>query len=100
MLIVLAQAQARPERREDLAAALAQAAVTSRSEPGCLAYTFQSNVEDPNAFTSIEQWEARADLDVHLASPHVAELLGALPDLVTQAPRITAYEVSSTTSIA
>lgn len=57
MIIVLAQATARPEHRDALAEELAKASVTSRNDPGCLDYSFQSNVEDPNAFTSIERWE-------------------------------------------
>ncbi len=56
MIIVLAQATARPEHRATLADALAKASVTSREDPGCLAYSFQADVEDGNAFTSIERW--------------------------------------------
>lgn len=99
MVIVLAQATARPEHRDALAEALVAASVTSRKDPGCLAYSFQSDLEDANAFTSIEQWESRADLDAHLATPHVAELIGTLQGKVTGPPVITVYEVSSSSVI-
>lgn len=95
MIIVIAEATARPEHRDALAAELAKCCVASRNDPGCLAYSFQSNVEDANAFSSIERWETREDLDAHLATPHVAELLGYLPDKVTGPPVITVHEVSS-----
>lgn len=97
MIIVLAQATARPEHRDALAEELVKASVTSRNDPGCLDYSFQSNVEDPNAFTSIERWESREDLDAHLATAHVAELISALQGKVTGPPVITVYEVSSST---
>ncbi|MDQ3715856.1 MAG: antibiotic biosynthesis monooxygenase [Actinomycetota bacterium] len=99
MVIVLAQATARPEHRDALAEALVKASVTSRNDPGCLAYSFQADLEDANAFTSIEHWESRADLDAHLAAPHVAELIGALQGKVTGPPVITVYEVSSSSVI-
>ncbi len=99
MVIVLAQATARPEHRDALAEALVTASVTSRNDPGCLAYSFQADLEDANAFTSIEHWESRADLDAHLGTPHVAELIGALQGKVTGPPVITVYEVSSSSVI-
>lgn len=99
MIIVLAQATARPEHRAALAEALVKASVTSRSDPGCLAYSFQADVEDANAFTSIEQWESREHLDAHLATPHVAELIGGLQGKVTGPPVITVHEVSSSSVI-
>ncbi|MBA3410032.1 MAG: antibiotic biosynthesis monooxygenase [Geodermatophilaceae bacterium] len=99
MIIVLAQASARPEHRDALAEALTRASVTSRNDPGCLAYSFHSDVEDANAFTSIERWENREDLDAHLATPHVAELIGGLQGKVTGPPVITVYEVSSSSVV-
>lgn len=95
MILVLAQASARPEHRDELAAQLTKACVTSRNDPGCLAYSFHSDVENANAFTSIEHWETREDLDAHLATPHVAELIASLTGRVTGPPVITVYEVSS-----
>lgn len=99
MIIVLAEANARPEHRDELADALAKASVVSRDDHGCLAYSFQSNVEDSNSFTSIERWESRADLDAHLASAHVADLVATLTGKLTAAPVITVYEVSSSSTI-
>ncbi len=99
MVIVLAQATARPEHRDALAEALVNASVISRNDPGCLAYSFSSDLEDPNSFTSIERWESREDLDAHLATPHVAELIGGLQGKVTGPPVITVYEVSSSSVI-
>lgn len=99
MILVLAQAHARPEHRDALAEQLVKASVISRDDPGCLAYSFQSDVEDPNSFTSIERWESRADLDAHLATPHVAALIGSLQGMVTGAPVIAVYEVSSSSTL-
>lgn len=78
---------------------LAAASVASRNDPGCLAYSFHSNVENPNTFSSIERWESREDLDAHLGTPHVAELIGALQQMVTGPPVVTVYEVSTSSTL-
>lgn len=99
MVIVLAQATARPEHRAELAQAFVDASILSRKDPGALAYSFQSDLEDANSFTAIEQWETRGDLDAHLATPHVADLIAGLQGKVTGPPVITVYEVSSSSII-
>ncbi len=97
MILVLAHASGLPEHRDELAEQLTKAAVASRNDPGCLAYSFQSDLEDANSFTSIEHWDNREDLDAHLATAHVAELIAFLTGKVAGPPVITAYEVSSST---
>jgi len=96
VILVIAHAQARPDRREGLIALLAATAQRSRKEPGNLAYRFTSDIEEPNDLLSIEQWESREALDAHMATPELGELLGALGDMVTAAPVITVHEVSGT----
>ncbi|MPQ98183.1 antibiotic biosynthesis monooxygenase [Modestobacter sp. I12A-02628] len=96
MILVIAAAHARPDRREDMVALLAGLARRSRGEQGCTSYVFTSDIEDPNAFTSIEQWESREDLDRHMGTPELAEALSKLPDMITAEPTITVHEVSRT----
>lgn len=96
MILVHARAQARPDQRETLIAHLVAAARHSRTEQGNTGYAFHADLEDANSLVSIETWETREDLDRHMGTPELAELLGALPDLLTGEPTITVHEVSST----
>lgn len=99
MIIVIAEVTALSEHREAFGQRLAETAVASRDEPGCLSYGFFADVEDGNKFSAIEQWESRADLDTHLGSAGVADLLGWIPDKVAGPPVITVHEVSSSSTV-
>ena len=96
MILVVARAQARPDQRGALVPLLVAAAHRARTEQGCTSYAFSADLEDPNSFVSVETWDERADLDRHMATPELAELLGALPPLLTGEPTITVHEVSAT----
>ena len=94
MLIVVAALQGKPEKREALAAALAQAAAASRGDAGCLSYAFHVDLEDPDRFVSVETWEDQASLDAHFQAPHLAELFGVLGDALAGPPDIKTYAVA------
>lgn len=99
MIIVIAEVTALPDHREAFVQRLAETAAASRAEPGCLSYAFLADVEDGTKFASIEQWESRDDLDTHLRSAGVADLLGWIPDKVAGPPVITVHEVSSSSTV-
>jgi quinol monooxygenase YgiN len=94
VLVVIAILEGKPERRADLAAALAKAAANSRGDAGCLSYSFAQDLEDPDRFLSVETWEDKASLDAHFAQPHLAELFGVLGDALAAPADIKTYETS------
>ena len=55
--------QARPLMRAVVAATLA--------EPGCRAYSYAEDVAEPGLFRVMEQWDSRAALAAHFATPHM-----------------------------
>jgi quinol monooxygenase YgiN len=55
--------QARPLMRAVIAATLA--------EPGCRAYSYAEDVAEPGLFRVMEQWDSRAALAAHFATPHM-----------------------------
>lgn len=94
MILVTASAQCRPDAHDEMAAALAAAALTSRTDPGCLEYRFFEDVEDPTSFLSVERWDERSSLDAHMGTPHVAALLETLGGLVTGPPEIVVHDLA------
>ncbi|MFN2538675.1 MAG: putative quinol monooxygenase [Mycobacteriales bacterium] len=92
MLVVVATLIGKPERRSDIAAALAKAAAASRGDAGCLSYSFAQDVEDPDRFLSIETWQDQASLDAHAKQPHLGELFAAIGDALAGQADITTYE--------
>ncbi len=49
----------------------------ARLAHGCVGAHFYADSEDPNAFTLIEEWRRRHDLDRHLRSDEFAAVIGA-----------------------
>ncbi len=50
----------------------------SRAEDGCRTYAFAFDVLDPNLVRIYEEWESRAHLEAHFATPHMAAWRDAL----------------------
>lgn len=48
----------------------------TRAESGCIAYSLHRHADDPTLFMFYEIWRSKADLDFHLATPHIAAFLG------------------------
>ena len=70
-VVVVVLFQVVPGRLEDGLAALADVAVPTHAEEGCLAYAAHRDPADPDRIVLIERWASRADLDAHLATPHL-----------------------------
>lgn len=95
MLVVIAQIPGKPDKRDEIAAVLSQAAAASRSDAGCLTYTFNRDLENEDSYVSVEVWEDQASLDAHFGQPHLVELMTKAPDLVTGPAVITVYDAAS-----
>lgn len=66
----------------------------TRREPGCIEYRFYQDIEDPNAFSFVEEWRDRECLDEHFRSDHVGRFLEAVGDLVSEPPEARFYDVT------
>lgn len=75
---------AKPETREELEGLLAAQVEPTRAEPGCLNYDFHADAADPCTFVFYENWRSRADLDAHLAMPHLRPLFSQLDRLLAR----------------
>ncbi|MCA1713401.1 MAG: antibiotic biosynthesis monooxygenase [Actinobacteria bacterium] len=95
MLVVIATLPGRPEKRDEIAAALTTAAAASRGEEGCLSYAFTRDLEDEDRYVSVETWRDQAALDAHFGTPHLVELLGKAEELLAGPPVIETYVVTT-----
>jgi quinol monooxygenase YgiN len=92
---VIARAKARPGMEEQLMEAIQEVVGPTRSEEGCINYDLHRGVEDPSELVLYENWQRKADLDEHLSSPHVKDLLDKLPELSEDGVEITLFEMVS-----
>lgn len=88
---VVARVRSRPETIEETKRLMLSLLAPTRAEPGCLRYDVHQNTADATDFTFYETWAAEADLQRHLASPHIAAALAALPAVAEVPPDIRRY---------
>lgn len=81
MLIILAQAKLGENALDQGRDAIAAMVAASNAEEGCLAYTFTTDVLNPNVLHIVEKWVDEAALVAHFQSPHMAAFQQALSGL-------------------
>jgi quinol monooxygenase YgiN len=60
-------------------------------ERGCINYDLHDSPDQPGVLVFLENWESKADLDAHLASPHIDAFRAKAPDLLAEPPDITLW---------
>ncbi len=85
---VVAVIVAKPGSEDAVRDALNALVAPTRAEEGCRSYELFESAAAPGTFVTIESWTATADLDKHMASPHIAEALASTQDHLAAAPAI------------
>ncbi|MEM9563067.1 MAG: putative quinol monooxygenase [Actinomycetota bacterium] len=96
MLIVAGTLQIDPEHRDAMFASLVPMVEATRAEPGCRAYVFSPDTDDPGRVHLFELWDDQAALDGHFASEHMAAWMAQAAELPIRGRDITKYLVSGT----
>ena len=86
---------AKPETREELQMILAGFVEPTRTEEGCINYDLHVDPDDPCTFVFYENWRSKADLDRHLAAPHLKPLFSRLDELLARPVGIKSYVMLS-----
>jgi quinol monooxygenase YgiN len=79
---------AKPGRGPDVEQALRILAAASHAEPGCLLFSLQQGMRDPDVFLTVEKWDSLDSLEGHLASDHLAEAIESTRHLLASEPQI------------
>ena len=78
--------------KEDEAVQAMQALVEpTHREEGCILYALHRGADDPRKLAFIERWASRGELDAHLESDHVKDVLTKVDELFDSAD-ITVYD--------
>jgi quinol monooxygenase YgiN len=88
-VVVVAAIIPKPERRDDVRAALTRAIERTHAEDGCLLYALH---ESDGGFCMIEKWATADALKVHGAGASIGELGSALGDSLTSAPDVQVFK--------
>ena len=81
---IIGTVTARAETRDELLTLLAAQVAPTRAEPGCINYDFHVDAADPCCFVFYENFQSQADLDTHLAMPHLLPLFSQLKRLLAK----------------
>jgi quinol monooxygenase YgiN len=81
-----------PAHRDAAIEAFTACMAATRAEAGNEAYVFSADVEDPGRFHVTEQWADQGSMDAHLATPHLAELMGQMGALGVTGASLTKWE--------
>jgi len=95
MIAVMLRLVARDDTTDELARRVREDMLAAtRREAGCISYRFYQDIEDPNAFSFVEEWESWEALDDHFRSDHVGTFLADLGDLLAEPPEGGFHEVA------
>ena len=95
MLVVAGYVTLEPAHREAAVAAALEVMDATRREPGCLSYTFSSDLADPGRFRIFEEWESAEALAAHFRTSHMAAFQKALGGLGVREVQVQRYDVAS-----
>jgi len=79
-LDVVAVIAAKPGSETIVEKALKKLVLASRGDQGCISYDLFASESTPGTFVTIERWESPEDLDTHMASSHIAEVIATAGD--------------------
>lgn len=84
LLTVIASMRAAPGKRDELRQALEALIEPTKKEQGYVNYDLHQGIEDPDRFFFYENWDSGADLDAHLAAPHLTAFAARIPELLDE----------------
>ena len=93
MLIVAGEAVVEEGAVEQVRDALRTMEEATRKEPGCLAYAFAVDINDPTRVRIMERWESSDALSAHFKTPHMAAFSAALGVLEPKSMNIKVYQI-------
>lgn len=94
MIVVTGTAKVKGEHKDEALTHARTLMEATRQEPGCIAYMWGEDLDDPNQVVIYEEWENADAQQAHSGSPHFAEFLTNVASLMAGAS-LTLYEVTN-----
>ena len=99
MVVLHADVPIKPEARERWLSIVDAVAKASRAEEACRGYRIYEDIETPNSFAFVEEWDNLDGLYRHYQTKHFAEFSAALPEVLAGPPEGSVHEVASTLTL-
>ena len=95
MIVLRFKVQCRPEKSEEVMAALADVIAPARGVEGVISFDIARDLTDPNAFIATEVFENEAARNRQESMPQVGKVMAMLPESLAAPPEATVFHVSS-----
>ena len=92
MIRVVAKQRIAQGKKEAVLPIFREMIETTRKENGCIAYSLNESVKDPDALAIIEAWETQEDLDIHMVSEHFKRLIPQIGTYLSEPTQIEIYK--------
>jgi quinol monooxygenase YgiN len=96
VIVVTARAQIPSEQRDRFISIATAMCTASRADEGCHGYRFYADLEQPDHYILVEEWEGDEALQAHFAQPHTAVFLTALTAILATPADALFHTVAST----
>ena len=96
---MIAKFRPKPDRLGEFLGLLEEVQAASREDEGCEHYGYYREISDDLRFVAVEEWRDMAALEAHLATPHVAKLVAALPEHAAEPPSIAVHTIDRTSAL-
>jgi len=93
MIVLAVTLPIKPERREEAVEIALWMTAETLKEPGVVAYTFHSPLDDPNTFFVYEEWASSEALDSHNKSDHMKVFQGRIGEVLGGGVEVKRYVV-------
>lgn len=94
-VIVMGEFRLPPENLEAARPAMERVVTLTRTEQGCLGYSYAPDLLDPCLIRIAEKWESAEALAAHLAMPHMDEWKRVREGFGLTGRSVTMYEIAS-----
>src|ERR1700691_3491847 len=82
VIVVTGRVQVPEANRDRFVAVASEMCSNSRGEPGCHAYRVYADLEQPDRYVFVEEWEDEVALQRHFREPHTSAFMAELGSLL------------------
>jgi quinol monooxygenase YgiN len=100
MIVVIGRVKTDADKRDALVRIGEAVAAASRNEAGCISYRLYEATDLENEFVFVEEWQSDEALQLHFATPHIAEFMQAITAAITAPPDVKFHTVASSIDLA
>lgn len=99
MIVVTGYMTVDPEQRDAALDAIRTCVAATRAETGNIDYRYSADIDDPNRFNLVEQWESEDAVTAHMGSAHLAAFLETFGPMIAGPVEVTRHDVSGSSKL-